>query len=157
MGKRSMKITEALVAEHAVLCQLFDRVEEELPGIANLETITLLARLIEKLLDSHGRAEEDLVFCALDHSLENEGRRERFHQDHRELDERFREIANATDLLSARRLFHSVLLASRNHFRFEEEDLFPFAQSVLGPDILDELGHSRLLERGGTTLGGAVL
>ena len=139
-----MNITEELVAEHAVLCQLFDHVEEELPGITSLESVTMLARLVEKLLVSHGEAEENFVLCALDHSLEDQGRRERFYQEHRELDERFREIQSAADALTARRLFHSALMASRNHFRFEEETLFPFANRVLSADVLLELGQSRV-------------
>jgi hemerythrin-like domain-containing protein len=147
IGLRSMNITDALAAEHTILDELFDVVEQELPGVTSLECVTLLARLIEKMLISHGQAEEDLVLCALDHSLEDQGHRERFYQDHRELDERFRQIQSATDLLTARRLFHSALLASRNHFRFEEESLFPFASRVLGPDLLLELGQFRALAR----------
>jgi hemerythrin-like domain-containing protein len=142
-----MNITEALVAEHTVLRQLFNHIEEELPGATNLETVTLLARLIEKMLISHGQAEEELVLCALDHSLEERGLRDRFHQEHDELDERFRQVQAAADVLAARRLFHSALLACRNHFRFEEESLFPFASSVLGPDLLLELGQYRALAR----------
>jgi hemerythrin-like domain-containing protein len=147
MGMSSMNITEALVAEHTVLSQLFHHVEQELPGITSLETVTLLARLIERMLISHGQAEEELVLCALDHSLEERGLRERFHQEHGELDERFRQIQAAGDVLVARRLFHSALLACRSHFQFEEETLFPFAGSVLGPDLLLELGQYRALAR----------
>jgi hemerythrin-like domain-containing protein len=142
-----MKITDALVAEHGVLCQLFDHIEQELPAVVAVESITLLARLIEKMLISHGEAEEDLVLCALDHSMEEKGLRERFHQEHGELDERFRDVQSATDLLTARRLFHSALLSCRNHFRFEEETIFPFANRVLGPDLLLELGQFRALAR----------
>ncbi|MCL4176125.1 MAG: hemerythrin domain-containing protein [Verrucomicrobia bacterium] len=140
-----MNITEALVAEHTVLLQLFDHVESELLGIASLESLQLLARIIERLLHSHGEAEEDLVLCALDHSLEDQGRRERFHQEHQELDERFKQLQTATDLETARRLFYGALQASRKHFRFEEESLFPFASRVLGKDILLELGQFRAL------------
>jgi hemerythrin-like domain-containing protein len=143
----SMNLTEALVAEHTVLSQLLHHIEQELPGITSLETVTLLARLIEKMLISHGHAEEELLLCALDHSLEERGLRDRLHQEHGELDERFRQIQAAADVLSARRLFHSAMLACRNHFQFEEESLFPFASRVLGPDLLLELGQYRALAR----------
>jgi hemerythrin-like domain-containing protein len=142
-----MNITEALVTEHAVLRQLFEHIEEELPGVSSLESVTLLARLIEKMLASHGQVEEELVLCALDHSLEERGLRDRFHQEHGELDERFRQVQAAGDVLAARRLFHSALLACRNHFQFEEESLFPFANGVLGSDLLLELGQYRALAR----------
>jgi hemerythrin-like domain-containing protein len=142
-----MNITEALVAEHAVLCRLFDHIEQELPGVGALESITLMARLIEKMLSSHGEAEEDLILCALDHTLEDQGLRDRFHQEHGELDDRFRAVQSASDLLTARRLFHSALLSCRNHFQFEEESIFPFANRVLGSDLLIELGQFRALAR----------
>jgi hemerythrin-like domain-containing protein len=140
-----MNITEALVAEHTVLRQLFDHVESELVGIATLESLQVLARIIERLLHSHGEAEEDLVLCALDHSLEDQGRRERFHQEHQELDERFKQVQTVMDLETARRLIYGALQASRKHFKFEEESLFPFASRVLGKDILLELGQFRAL------------
>jgi hemerythrin-like domain-containing protein len=145
-----MNITEALLAEHAVLQQLFDHVEEELTGITTLESLQLVARLIERLLHAHGEAEEELVLCALDHSLEDQGRRERFHQEHQELDERFRQIQATTDLPTARRLLYGALTATRKHFKFEEESLFPFAGRVLGADLLLELGQFRALARDNT-------
>jgi hemerythrin-like domain-containing protein len=142
-----MNITEALVAEHAVLRQLFDHVDQELPHLATLESLTLLARIIANLLHSHGEDEEELVLCALDHSLEDQGRRERFFQEHQELDERFNKIQSATDPETARSLLQIALQASRKHFIFEEESLFPFADQVLGSDLLLKLGRFRAMVR----------
>jgi len=142
-----MNITEDLVAEHGILRQLFDQIEQELPGITTIESVNLLARIIGRLLLTHGEAEKELVLCALDHSLENQGRRERLHQEHQELDERFEQIQSVTDLETARPLLYGALQASRKHFTFEEESLFPFATHVLGPDMMLALGQFRALAR----------
>ncbi len=144
-----MNITEALVAEHTVLRQLFEQIELELPAMTSTDTIHVLARMIARLLIAHGEAEQELVLCALDHSLENQGRRDRLHQEHQELDDRFRQIQDSPDIGMARRLLQSALEASIKHFRFEEESLFPFAATVLGPDMLLELGQFRALSRPG--------
>jgi hemerythrin-like domain-containing protein len=152
-----MNITEDLVAEHSMLRQLFDQVEHELPGIASIESLNLLARIIARLLLAHGETEKEMVLCALDHSLEDQGRRDRLHQEHQELDERFEQVQSATDLETARTLLYNALEASRKHFKFEEESLFPFAAGVLGPDMMLALGQFRALSRPDAEPGRATL
>jgi hemerythrin-like domain-containing protein len=137
-----MKITEALIAEHAVFTALFDYVERVLPNLNTLAEVKMLGGLIEALLDGHGDAEENLVYVALDHALDYEGRLDQLHQEHGEIDTRLKRLQAATDLVGARRLLKASLITMREHFLHEEKVVFPVIEKALLQETLTELGHA---------------
>ncbi len=139
-----MRITEALIAEHTIFLNVFGQIERVLPSLATPAELGTMARIVEGLLEGHARAETDLAYLALDHVLQNNGELKRMHQDHHEIDERLRKVHAAKTCAEGRRLLKAALSFSREHFRAEERNIFPFLESVLEEDTLTELGETWL-------------
>src|ERR1035438_8791684 len=140
----SMKITEALVAEHTIFLSVFDQIERVLPRLATPAEVRTMATLIEGLLEDHAETETNLAYLALDHVLAHNGELKRMHQDHHEIDDRFRNVHTASTCAQARRLLKLALGATREHFRGEERSVFPLVEQVLQEETLVELGQSWL-------------
>ena len=138
---RVMKITEALVAEHNTFLTVFDHIERVLPSLATQTEVRTMASIVEGLLESHAKTETNMAYLALDHVLEQNGELKRMHQDHREIDDRLRNVHTANTCAEARRLLKAALLASREHFQLEERNVFPLIEKVLEKETLLELGQ----------------
>jgi hemerythrin-like domain-containing protein len=141
-----MKITQVLVAEHRVMLSVFDQIERALPSLTTLPEVRMLATIIEGMLEGHGQAESELAYLALDHVLEDRGQLDRLHEEHQEIDSSLHGVHSATSFADARRLLAAAILASRKHFLFEEQLVFPLLERVLGEDTLNEL-TSAMIER----------
>ena len=137
-----MQITEAIALEHATLLRLFDQVERVLPSLGSAAEVGTLATVVEGLLRTHAELEIKFAFVALDHALHDKGRLATLHQDHRELDERLRQVHEAPTCERARRLLRAAMRASREHFRHEERELFPVLERALGLGVLAALGEA---------------
>src|ERR1700690_3904775 len=83
-----MKITNILVAEHAVFHNLFDHIEKTLPRLKTLAEVKLLAATLDALMRPHAKTEDDLMIEQLEHCLEQLGQSETFHDEHEEIDAR---------------------------------------------------------------------
>lgn len=142
-----MKITEALLAEHVVFHNLFDHIERVLPGLKTLAEVRALSGLLESLLESHARVEDELIVEPLEHSLQQMGQQETFHEEHQEIDASLIAIRKAPDLRNARRLLRDAVLASRTHFDKEERLIFPMAEKLLKARTLTVLGESWMQRR----------
>ena len=97
-----MKITEALLAEHAVFHNLFDYTERTVPKLKAVGEVRSLARLMESLLAAHSRTEEELLVQPLEHCLEQIGQCETFHQEHEEIDHNLKQAQVVKNLKQAR-------------------------------------------------------
>ncbi len=137
-----MKITEILVAEHAVFHNLFDHAEKTLPRLRTLAQVRALAALMETLLRGHSKTEDDLLLEPLEHCLEQLGQSETFHQEHVEIDRSLLEVQRVRELKTARRLLLKAILYSRNHFDKEERIVFPLAERLLKAKTLSALGET---------------
>jgi len=133
-------ITKALVMEHAVFCAAFDQFERVLPKVASTREVKFLATVAEGMLSNHAETEKNLAYSALDHVLREDGHLNRLHQDHLEIDEHFKQVHRAKDLGEAQRMLKKALKATREHFRREEDIVFPFLERVLRPETLETLG-----------------
>jgi hemerythrin-like domain-containing protein len=142
-----MKITEVLMAEHAVFHNLFDHIEKVLPGLKTVGEVKGLAGVMETVLLVHARVEDELLITPLEHCLEHLGQRENFHQDHVEIDQNLKRIQEARDIREARQLLHAAVLFSRNHFDKEERFVFPMAEKWLKPSTVEDLGKACLAQR----------
>src|ERR1019366_1008959 len=135
----SMKITEALVAEHSIFLSVFDQIERVLPSLTTPAEVRTMASIVEGLLEGHAKAETNLAYLALDHVLADNGELQRMHQDHHEIDDRLGKVHTAKTCAEARRLLKPVLLATREHFRGEERNVFPLLEKVLQQEPLADL------------------
>ena len=144
LSSRMPTITDTLIVEHRILSELFSEVERCLPELTALGEVRLLARLIERLLEDHAGAEQDLAYRALDHLLFHEERLERMHQDHQEIDERLRQAQKVEKVDDARRKLNEAISFSREHFRREERQLFPLIENSFLPATLSALGSARI-------------
>jgi hemerythrin-like domain-containing protein len=133
-------IIKALVMEHAVFCAVFDQFERVLARLGSEQEAKLLATVAEGLLSSHAETEKNLAYSVLDHVLKEDDRLNRLHQDHHEIDEHFKRVHRASELAEAQRLLKKALVATREHFRREEDIVFPFLERVLQPETLETLG-----------------
>jgi hemerythrin-like domain-containing protein len=134
-------ITEALIMEHAVFCEVFDQIERVLAGSNSATEVQLLASVVEGLLRGHGETETNLAYSALDHALADRGALDRLHQDHHEIDDHFKRIHRTTEPAEAQLLLKKALAATRDHFRREEKTVFPVLEKTLLPETLRTLGR----------------
>jgi hemerythrin-like domain-containing protein len=134
-----MKITEILVAEHRIFLNVFEQIERALTSVTTLTEARMLARLVEGLLESHAGTETELAYLALDHVLQDKGQLDRLHEEHHEIDTSLHLVHLAGDVARARLMLQTAIWASRKHFAFEEESVFPLIESALLPETLAEL------------------
>ena len=142
-----MTITQSLTSEHTQFCVLFDEIDRLLPDVRTVAEVRLLSRLVEGVLSRHADVESNLAFAALDHVLAERSQLTRLHQDHQEIDERLHRASVAKAFPEAVRLLKAGLVASRKHFRWEEQTVFPLFEKLF--DVAD-------LEAFGTAASGRV-
>ena len=137
-------ITSTLVLEHAIYSALFDQIENVLPGLNSAGEVKALAMVVEGLLGKHAETETNLAYAALDHVLAEKGNIGRLHQEHKEIDNNFKRVHGANNPAKAQRFLKQALAASREHFRYEEQVVFPLLERVLPGKVLDDLGEASL-------------
>ncbi len=123
---------------------VFEQMDQLLPRLGTVAEARLLAGLAEGLLRDHGDMEKNLAYAALDHALADRGRLDRLYEEHQEIDGRLERARSARNLADARRLLRAALQAAREHFKYEEEHVFPVIERSLRRDALDELGNAWL-------------
>ena len=139
-----LTITDTLLAEHRMFRDLFDEIESLLPRLSAVSEVRLLAVLVERVLQRHAEAENNLAYAALDHVLEHRSRLDRLHQDHQEIDASLQRAQEAPTFEQSRRLLKTAIAFSREHFRREEQSVFPLLERMLQPDTLTALGTARI-------------
>ena len=133
-------ITNFLTTEHAMFCELFDEIDRLLPEVRTVSEVRLLSRLVEGVLSRHADVEQNLAYAALDHALAEKGELNHLYQDHREIDARFQHATLAAEFGEAVRFLRAGLKASREHFRREEETIFPLFAKLFDPAALEASG-----------------
>jgi len=126
--------------EHATFCAVFDQIERVLPGLNSVAEVRVLSTVVEGLLAGHADAEANLAYAALDHVLAEKGELDRLHHDHKEIDTNFKRLHGVSNLAEAQALLKKALAASRDHFRYEEQVVFPLLERVLPHETLNDLG-----------------
>jgi len=133
-------ITNFLATEHAVFCELFDEIDRLLPEVQTVAEVRLLSRLVEGVLSRHADVEQNLAYAALDHALAEKGELNQLYQDHEEIDACLHHATLAAEFVEAVRFLQAGLKASREHFRWEEEAIFPLFEKLFDPAALEALG-----------------
>jgi iron-sulfur cluster repair protein YtfE (RIC family) len=121
---------------------MFDEVERVLPDFQSPAEVGRLARILEGLLRTHGKLETNLAFLPLDHALQHQGRLRVLYHDHREVDEWLRQVHQATTCEEAQRRLRAAIGAAREHFRREEQLVFPVLERTLAEGALAALGDA---------------
>jgi hemerythrin-like domain-containing protein len=142
-----MKITEVLMAEHAVFHNLFDHIEAAVPRLKTLDEVRLMATLVDRVMAPHSKTEDDLFIEPLEHCFEQIGQNETFHAEHRQIEEKLAGIHKLKTLAPAKKTLLTAIAELRNHFDKEERIVFPLAERVLKPKTLSDLGTEWLLKR----------
>jgi len=142
-----MKITEILMAEHAVFHNLFDHLERCAPRLKTLAELKALAAALETLVRAHSNTEDELFVAPLEHCLEQIGQCETFHEEHEEIDQTLAEIQKAKQLGVARKRLAQAVIACRDHFDKEERIVFPLAERTLKSNTLEALGAAWMKRR----------
>lgn len=135
-----MKITEILVAEHVVLHNLLDHLEQTAPRLRSLAEIKALSAALDVLMRAHGKTEDDLLIEPLEHCLAQIGQSETFHEEHDEIEAEMARVQKARSTRQARELLLRAVLRSREHFDKEERIVFPLAERVMKAKTLSDLG-----------------
>jgi hemerythrin-like domain-containing protein len=143
----SIKITEALLAEHVVFHNLFDTVERALPDMRTLREAHALATVLSAMLEAHSKVEDELIIEPLDHCFEQLGQHDTFHQEHEEIDASLDQCLKCRNLRKAREFLRSAVVGSRQHFDKEERLIFPMAEKLLKAKTLATLGDRWKEER----------
>lgn len=138
-GLFMQSITVTLAVEHTFLNLLFDEINRLLAQVRTVNEVRLLGRLVRRLLTQHSELEDHLAYAALDHVLAAKGELRRLSQEHHEIDARLQTVEAARQRTEAVRLLRAGLNASREHFRHEEQTVFPLFEEHLVPAPLKAL------------------
>ena len=143
-----MRITDALRGEHGAYCGLFDQVNslvDEVEIIAQIQNATIA---LNTEIVSHGKLEETLLIPALRPYLEDDRLVTAMRDEHTRMEQSLEKVEDAQDLQDAVDWIHYCIGFAREHFRKEEEFLFPLADEMLSEAELARLGHAWAEVRG---------
>jgi hemerythrin-like domain-containing protein len=152
-----MKITDALLGEHAVLHDLFGHLRNTAVTSQDVGEIRAAVAVVDRLLLSHARIEEELLFPRLDPHLGQMGPLAVMRSEHHGIEDLLEAARRETDLASLKSLIGRLLELASGHFRKEETVLFGMAQQSLGDAVLTELGEEWAATRNVTLGGGGCM
>jgi hemerythrin-like domain-containing protein len=152
-----MKITDALLGEHAVLYDLFSHLRNTAVTSNDVAEIRAAVAVVDRLLLAHARIEEALLFPRLDPHLGQMGPLAIMRSEHQGIEDLLEAARGETDLASLKSLIGRLLELASGHFRKEEMVLFGMAQQFLGDDVLNELGEEWATSRKVSLGGGGCM
>lgn len=150
-----MNIIAILHGEHRLLLKLFDWAGDLVSAKSDLGILEKTGKMVSRLMLSHSRQEEGVLFDALEPLLGKIGPMAvaTHRSAHREIEKKFGEALAKSPVDAA--IFSEAIAMCRTHFASEETALFPLARKILDPAQLDELG-AKLLYGGKDRQGGNV-
>lgn len=146
----ALRLTDALLGEHAVLYTLFDQIEAVAVTDANLAWIQQATVVLGAVVQSHAKLEEELLFPALEPHLGSEGPLAVMRAEHEEFKRTLRQIADMSDIEDGTDCLARALALVRDHFQKEEEVLFSLARQMLDDETQLRLGTAWAEARGVT-------
>jgi hemerythrin-like domain-containing protein len=134
-----MRLTDALLGEHAVIYPLLDQLERA--PITSAGEARAQASLLAAGLASHAQIEDQLLFAHLEAEIGAEaGPLAVMRREHDEIEGALANLERVESTGEARRLATYLVGVARQHFAKEEQVLFPMAEEILGQDELERLG-----------------
>lgn len=135
-----MKITDALLGEHAMLYELFDYLRDTALKSDDVQDVRAAVAVLERLLLSHARVEEDLLFPRLEPHLGQMGPLAVMLSEHREIDNLLEAAKRESDIGALKSLIGQLLALAHGHFQKEEQVLFAMARRFFDDAALTEMG-----------------
>ena len=136
-----MKLTDALLGEHAVIYELFDYVRETAAKSDDLQDVRGAVFVLERLLLSHAQVEESLLFPHLEPHLGQTGPLAVMRAEHQEIDDLLAAAKQENTIGALKSVIGQLLELAYGHFQKEERALFAMAQQFLDEATLNELGE----------------
>ncbi len=143
-----MKMTEALLRDHAMFYRQFDGLEQALQAASAPGAIEAQVQVLDGALETHARLEDELLFAALEPQLGGMGPLGVMRMEHDEIDRTLAELRDQAGGAETAAGVRHLLETVRLHFAKEEQVLFPMAEQLLGDDRLEELGSEFVRRRG---------
>ena len=137
-----MKITDAFIAEHAVIYAQLDYLEHAIPAAKSLGEIKVMAGLLEAALKPHAEAEDELLFNGLEPGLDQMGKLEKVQHEHDAICNGLQQVQIARTRKDAQRRLLNVVHLTRKEFDLEDRIIFRMAEEILREDTLMKLGRS---------------
>jgi len=137
-----MKITDAFVAEHAVIHTQLDHLEHAIPAAATLGEVKVMAALLEAALRPHAEAEDELLFNGLEPGLDQMGKLEKVQHEHDAICKGLEQVRAARTKKEAQRKLLSIVHLTRKEFDLEDRILFRMAEELLREETLNRLGKT---------------
>ncbi len=135
-----MKLTHALLGEHAIIYQLFDYLRETIRESDDIRDLQRAAGVVERILLGHAQIEEELLFPRLDPHLGQMGPLAVMRAEHRQIDELLEAARRETEVDALKSVMERLLELAHGHFQKEEQVLFGMAQQHLDEETLTEMG-----------------
>lgn len=142
-----MKITDAFIAEHAVLYAQLDHLEDAIPAARTAGEIKAMAGLMEAALRSHAHLEDELLFNALQVGLEQLGKLEKVQHEHDAICHGLEQVRAARTRQEAQRRLLNVVRLTRKEFDLEDRILFRLADEQMNGETLQKLGRAWARQR----------
>jgi len=137
-----MKITDAFIAEHAVIYAQLDYLEHAIPAARSLGEVKVMAGLLEAALKPHAEAEDELLFNGLEPGLDQMGKLEKVQHEHDAICKGLAQVQAAKAKKEAQRRLLNVVHLTQKEFDLEDRILFRLAEELLREDTLVKLGKS---------------
>ncbi|MDP6954023.1 MAG: hemerythrin domain-containing protein [Alphaproteobacteria bacterium] len=136
-----MELTDALLGEHAVIYELFDQLRETVRNSNDIADIRRACATVEKVILSHARIEDELLFPSLEPHLGPMGPLAVMRAEHQEIDESLEALRSETDVAALKGAIGQFLALAAGHFQKEEMVLFGMTRQCLDESKLQELGQ----------------
>ena len=137
-----MKITDAFIAEHAVIYAQLDHLEHAIPAAKTLGEVKVMAGILEAALKPHAEAEDELLFNGLEPGLDQMGMLEKVQHEHDAICKGLEKVRIARTRKDAQRYLLSIVHLTRKEFDMEDRILFRLADELLREETLLKLGKS---------------
>jgi hemerythrin-like domain-containing protein len=137
-----MRITDAFVAEHAVLYAQLDHLEEAVPAARTMGEIKAMAALLEAGLRTHAELEDELLFDGLEPGLDQMGKLEKIQHEHGAICHGLDLVRQSRTKKDAQRRLLNVVHLTRKEFDLEDRVIFRMAEEILREETLQKLGKS---------------
>ncbi|MCK4975315.1 MAG: hemerythrin domain-containing protein [Anaerolineales bacterium] len=135
-----MKITDALLGEHAVFYAQFDHLEQAIPAANSIAQVKSLGAMLAAALASHAQMEEELLFTTLEPHIGSMGPLAVMRTEHDEIEKSLERLPMLREVDQVRELLLKVVTVAREHFPKEEQVLYPMANKTLSAETLIDLG-----------------
>jgi hemerythrin-like domain-containing protein len=141
-GQHNMKITDAFIAEHAVINTQLDHLEHAIPAAKTLGEVKVMAGILDAALRPHAEAEDELLFNGLEPGLDQMGKLEKIQHEHDAICKGLEAVQNARTKKDAQRKLLSIVHLTRKEFDLEDRIIFRMAEEILREETLLKLGKN---------------